>query len=150
MKALTISQPYASLIASGEKFIENRTWERSYRGPLAIHAGLGSKYLSKTELSKYPTGCVVALARLVACVRLSTILSNADIASNKRKSIVPGTTKNWSELGRHKHAEGPWCWVLEDVVKLDPPIACRGAQGLCQIPESVIPDAVLKDWIDAQ
>lgn len=41
MKALTISQPYASLIARGEKFVENRRWPTPYRGPLAIHAGKG-------------------------------------------------------------------------------------------------------------
>jgi len=37
MKALTISQPYASLIVSGKKWVENRTWGTSYRGMLAIH-----------------------------------------------------------------------------------------------------------------
>lgn len=47
MKALTISQPFASLIASGEKWIENRIWYTSYRGPLAIHAGKGLQYLSR-------------------------------------------------------------------------------------------------------
>jgi len=50
MKALTISQPYASLIASGEKWVENRTWATRYRGPLAIHAGRGTQYLSRDEL----------------------------------------------------------------------------------------------------
>lgn len=39
MKALTIRQPWASLIALGVKTIETRSWSTSYRGPLAIHAG---------------------------------------------------------------------------------------------------------------
>jgi len=39
MKALTIRQPWASLIAAGVKTIETRSWSTSYRGPLAIHAG---------------------------------------------------------------------------------------------------------------
>lgn len=38
MKALTIRQPWASLIALGVKTIETRSWSTSYRGPLAIHA----------------------------------------------------------------------------------------------------------------
>lgn len=50
MKALTISQPYASLIANGEKWIENRRWETLYRGKLAIHAGKGTQYLDRDEL----------------------------------------------------------------------------------------------------
>lgn len=39
MKALTIRQPWASLIAAGVKTIETRSWSTEYRGPLAIHAG---------------------------------------------------------------------------------------------------------------
>lgn len=40
MKALTLHQPWASLIAFGVKTIETRGWKTTYRGPLAIHAGL--------------------------------------------------------------------------------------------------------------
>jgi len=39
MKALTLHQPWASLIALGAKTIETRSWSTTYRGPLAIHAG---------------------------------------------------------------------------------------------------------------
>lgn len=41
MKALSIRQPWAWLIAAGHKDIENRTWRTSYRGPLLIHASQG-------------------------------------------------------------------------------------------------------------
>lgn len=40
MKALTIRQPWASLIAAGVKTIETRSQRTHHRGPLAIHAGL--------------------------------------------------------------------------------------------------------------
>lgn len=39
VKALTIRQPWASLIAAGVKTIETRSWWTRYRGPIAIHAG---------------------------------------------------------------------------------------------------------------
>jgi hypothetical protein len=39
MKAITILQPWASLIACGAKQIETRRWATSYRGPIAIHTG---------------------------------------------------------------------------------------------------------------
>lgn len=39
MKAITIRQPWASLIALGEKKIETRSWQTKYRGPILIHAG---------------------------------------------------------------------------------------------------------------
>lgn len=39
MKAITLWQPWASLVAVGVKTIETRSWSTSHRGPLAIHAG---------------------------------------------------------------------------------------------------------------
>lgn len=38
MKALSIKQPWASLIAHGIKDIENRTWRTHFRGKIFIHA----------------------------------------------------------------------------------------------------------------
>ena len=38
MKALTLWQPWASLVAVGEKKIETRCWTTKYRGDLAIHS----------------------------------------------------------------------------------------------------------------
>lgn len=39
MKALTVRQPWASLIAVGAKRIETLSWSTKYRGRLLIHAG---------------------------------------------------------------------------------------------------------------
>lgn len=39
MKALTIKNPWALLIAAGIKDIENRTWRTKFRGRIYIHAG---------------------------------------------------------------------------------------------------------------
>ncbi len=41
IKALTVRQPWAHMIAYGGKTIENRVWETRHRGLLAIHAGSG-------------------------------------------------------------------------------------------------------------
>lgn len=54
MKALTLRQPWASLIAQGKKTIETRTWYTHYRGPLLIAA------------SK-PDGCLVCRCTLADC-----------------------------------------------------------------------------------
>lgn len=40
VKALTIRQPWASLVALGVKTIETRPWSTKYRGLLAIHAAV--------------------------------------------------------------------------------------------------------------
>lgn len=38
MKTITIKNPWAYLICSGEKNIENRTWPTKYRGRVLVHA----------------------------------------------------------------------------------------------------------------
>ena len=42
MKAISIKQPFAGLIATGQKTIETRTWSTHYLGPLLICAGAKS------------------------------------------------------------------------------------------------------------
>ncbi|MFA7254088.1 MAG: hypothetical protein WC107_06075, partial [Patescibacteria group bacterium] len=56
MKALTVCQPYASLIVGWPgidpddvKRVENRTWPTSYHGPLLIHAGKSRLWLSSWD-----------------------------------------------------------------------------------------------------
>ena len=123
MKALTINQPYASLIADGLKWVENRTWYTGYRGRLAIHAGKGTRYLTSTELTQYPSG-IIAVCRLIACVRLG------DIRHDERSVRIAFSSHTFGQLLDHEYTEGPWCWVLDDVRKLHEPIPARGRQGL--------------------
>lgn len=47
MKALTVTEPWATLIAIGAKRIETRSWPTDYRGPVAIHA---SKKITSAEV----------------------------------------------------------------------------------------------------
>ena len=50
MKALTLWQPWATLVAMEVKRIETRCWSTKYRGPLAIHAAaqIPAKYLGRS------------------------------------------------------------------------------------------------------
>ena len=83
MKAITIWQPWASLLACGGKRFETRSWATSYRGPIAIHAAkkdvfdalalipvpvaLEMKKLIGAEWKDLPTGAVIATATLIGC-----------------------------------------------------------------------------------
>lgn len=126
MKALTISQPFATLIAQGEKWVENRSWPTGYRGPLAIHAGEGTQYLDREQLADYPTGQVIAVAQLVACVHLHAVQKRDPLPCDQllMANIDP------TALLAHEHAEGPWCWVFKEVRQLLRGVLCRGSQGL--------------------
>ncbi len=59
MKALSVRQPWANMIASGVKTIETRKWCTDYRGMLLIVS-------SRTPRIE-PAGCSVAVAKLVDC-----------------------------------------------------------------------------------
>lgn len=131
MKALTICQPYAELIACGEKRVENRTWATSYRGELLIHAGKNRQWLdvgTDEELNEIdvPTGiylstldfgAIIANVKLVDCVSIEAIM---DGRCDERYPWLRG----------HRHANGPWCWVLEEVLRLPEAVPYKGAQGL--------------------
>jgi len=125
VRAVTVSQPFAELIASGEKWVENRTWPTGYRGPVAIHAGKGLQYLNRRELERYYAGGVVAVAELVACVRLDRLQAGnpVEFQSLRDCGVAP------PELLQHSYASGPWCWVLQDVQRCEF-VPCRGALGL--------------------
>ena len=59
MKALSVKQPWANLIASGKKTIETRRWATDFRGDILI--------VSTKQPRIEPAGCAVAVARLVEC-----------------------------------------------------------------------------------
>lgn len=117
MKTLTICQPYAELILLGEKRVENRTWSTSYRGWIGIHAGKSRAWIySYLPLpGKMEFGALVGYARLVDCMSIAKLEENARYDSLRR------------------HAEGPICWLLEDVRRFVEPIAMPGKQGLFEV-----------------
>jgi hypothetical protein len=136
MKALTVCQPYAELIASGAKPIENRSWPTRYRGALVIHAGKSRDWLEADDERAYPDmafGAVVAVAQLVACLPLHFTRVEVERQGNVTMSEFTGWPEPYRALQANEHANGPWCWVLEDVVRLPVPIPCRGMQGLWDV-----------------
>src|SRR6266705_7017055 len=83
MKAITICQPYAHLIARGQKRVENRTWPTTYQGSIYIHAGKSRQWLGIIEdgidleydipIASMAFGAVVAMARLSDCLHIDRI-----------------------------------------------------------------------------
>lgn len=78
MKALTVYQPWASLLVRGAKVFETRVWTTSYRGPLAIHSALSRagevafeveplirQKVGVKSFSDLPFGCLLGLVELV-------------------------------------------------------------------------------------
>ncbi len=103
IKALSIRQPWANLIVSGEKTIETRVWATPYRGPLLL---LSSK---KPDIS--PAGCAVAIAELVECRPMRV---EDEVAA--RCAIYPNAV----------------AWVFKNVRPLDP-FPMKGRLGLFDV-----------------
>jgi ASCH domain len=81
LKILSIRQPWASLIVSGAKDVENRTWPTRYRGLVLIHASLQADAPTSEDIerrfgvrlpSDLPLGGIVGMTEIVDCVRPHT------------------------------------------------------------------------------
>lgn len=129
MKAITIKQPFATLIALGLKEYEFRTWKTSYRGGLLIHAG---KSIDREAMARfahlgleYPTGCVVAKAVLADCVPVDSALRA--LLAEQNYAVYAGTIEavGWQGYG----------FRLENVQPVKP-LPAKGKLGLWELCEA--------------
>lgn len=135
MQAITVLQPWATLIAIGAKTNETRGWSTPYRGLLAIHAGKGyPKELRQLELEEpFHTALMVARARVVDPLPLGAIVAVARLSGIKQVTSESDLTKlSRQELAFGDYSSGRYVWALRDVYRLPVPIEARGKQGLWQ------------------
>jgi activating signal cointegrator 1 len=146
MKALTITQPWATLVAIGAKRIETRSWRTSYRGPLAIHAAKGFPKAARQftlepvcyeEMRRsahielrdkgwpaYPLGYVMATCRLVACIE-TDVLSEVDSVLAEDGRYVSARERVFGNF-----SAGRYAWYLTDIKPLPEPMPAKGALSL--------------------
>lgn len=145
MKALSIKQPWASLIAHGIKDIENRTWKTNFRGRIYIHASAkwderakgndASKLLTSIQYNSIPhkvhglfldQGIIVKDSE----IPLSAIIGEVDIVD-----CVINHPSIWAEQIKTHPCENIdglqildkgqkyiWNWVLANPVLYEKPI----------------------------
>ena len=118
MKALTIKEPWASLIVQGFKKYEFRSWKTNYRGKVLIHAGL-----SKENIEKYKdynldisSGEIIGEAYITDCILVDEKL---DKSLRKIDEKVYG----------NNHA-GLYAFKLENAKKYNKKIKAKGKLGL--------------------
>jgi hypothetical protein len=97
MKAISVKQPWANMIADGDKTIETRTWSTDYRGTILI--------VSARDPDIPPAGCAVAVATLVDCRPMSVLDEPA--------------------AGCRKYPKAH-AWVLENVRRIKKPFPIQG------------------------
>lgn len=106
-RCLSVKQPWAELIARGEKAIELRTWRTDYRGPLAIVASLRRADTAYANIDG-------ARGRVVCIVGLCDV----------RPATREDTGAAWSPV-----KVGEFAWVINGVIRVQGP-ELRGRLGL--------------------
>ena len=134
MKALSIKQPWASLIAHGIKDIENRTWKTNYRGKILIHAS-GSpakgKFLAMNEKQRefaaqnenfnplyfedLPTSAIIGEVEIIDCV-----INHPSIWAEKSEGFWDPIRGKWIQMFDDRPPI--YNWVLANPVLYKKPI----------------------------
>lgn len=132
MKAITLYQPWASLMAGGYKKNETRSWSTEYRGDLVIHSAKSLnkesyrayyvpaiasalKRMGFSEPSKLPLGKCLCVVRLDGCVLTQTLKSGI--------GVYP------AEEAFGDYTDNRFAWQTNHCRRLEP-IACSGHQQL--------------------
>jgi hypothetical protein len=145
MRAITVRQPYAWAIVHAGKDVENRSRNiaGAYRGPVAIHAGLGfDKGTLAGEAHRRAHGGEVptelAFGAFIGVVDLVDVHPPRDFGEDG------GCCDPWGERPHRKHVDGvgievvPAHLVLRDPRPLVRPIPCRGQLGLWTPPPDTL------------
>lgn len=126
MKALSLTQPWATLVACGRKKIETRSWSTKYRGPLYIHAAKGfprwaqdfarDVYGNPAVLPYIPRGAIVARVYLL------------DVKTTEY--MLPRITSDERRFG--DYSRGRYAWIFSNVEWLEP-FSYKGQLGLFEV-----------------
>ncbi|MEO0684946.1 MAG: ASCH domain-containing protein, partial [Cyanobacteria bacterium J06649_11] len=129
LKAISLWQPWASLIELGLKHYETRSWKTKYRGRLLICSAAKStkeqyqQYLKISneiklpllDESNFPRGYALAICDLVDCIEMTPEF----ISQQSQTEILCG---DW-QVGRY-------AWKLKNIQPITEPFAVKGKQGL--------------------
>ena len=125
MKALSLTQPWASLVVTGAKRFETRSWTTSYRGPLLIHAAKAFPTYARDF-------CISVIGLRPTELPFGAIIGRVVLKNVYRtEEIAPTLT----DLERLYGDYGPGRWALElaDAETFETPIPYRGALGLFEV-----------------
>lgn len=144
MKALSLWQPWATLIADGEKKWETRSRTIKYRGLLAIHAAKNRDAMivyrrpfpirerllanGNSESQDLPLGCVVAVCTVIDCITTGLWL--------RHYCKTPTKPEDDREFCFGNYEPNRWAYKLEDVRKLREPYPMAGRQSLWTLTEA--------------
>jgi len=124
MKALSLTQPWATLVVTGAKRFETRSWTTSYRGPLLIHAAKhfpasARRWAEEEYVPGHPSGLLpssLPLGAIIGKVVLKNVYRTEDIAP----TLTP------LERLYGDYTPGRRAWELADAELFEDPIPYKG------------------------
>jgi hypothetical protein len=126
MQALTVYQPWATLLVRGMKQYETRGWSTTYRGKLAIHAGKRVTQEGRDiceqlglDFNSLPLGAIIGIAELI------------DVHWTHDVQL------DWPENILGDFRKGRFAWQLGKRLELPEPIPCAGARQLWDVPSDI-------------
>jgi hypothetical protein len=146
MKVITITQPWATLVALGEKCIETRSWKTYHHGLLGIHAAKGFPNWARamcfqhpfdTALARcgyetpddLPTGALIATCSLVTCQLMThRMIHDPNFSAWHFNGNFWELTEQERAFGHYE--TGRYAWLLRLVEPLDAPVEIGGKLGL--------------------
>ena len=140
LRCLTMTQPWASLVAVGAKRWETRDWKPTALGPLAIRSGInldpaGGPDGLAAMCAREPFASALAAAGLDArTLPLGVVLCVVDVVDVQPTDGLFGIPDE-PERSFGDYAPRRWMWQLENLRPLHAPIACDGQPGLPPLPE---------------
>ena len=130
-RALTLWEPWATLLVSGVKHVETRDWDTAYRGPLLITASKPSSESRRVFQAQMNEPMTVRALEAAGVwpVQGPALVGVVDLASTFR---MGRKTPPVSELEQHlgNWTPGRFAWHVTNPVRFASQVACRGRQGL--------------------
>ncbi len=138
VKVLTLTQPWATLMALEVKRIETRSWGTPYRGPVAIHAAkswqmattLSAKEPFRTALEAAGYTYQTAQRQNPWNLPLGQILAVGMLDEVQRITPAFAHTISGTERAFGQYAVGRSAWCFSTIYRLKTPIQFRGTLGL--------------------
>jgi hypothetical protein len=130
MKALSLWQPWASLVIVGAKQYETRSWKTSYRGTLVIHAALKWDAELETHAFHFKAHLGAPLDAMPRGVALGTV-ELVEIITTEDALFKEGIDARERQFG--DYSSGRWAWRLANPIAFPEPILCAGHQRLWEV-----------------
>jgi activating signal cointegrator 1 len=142
MKALSLYQPWASLVIMGRKRIETRGWRTNYRGKLWIHASRSKKHLFRpSDITTWPFNQYIQGPRDLPLGEIIGSVDLVDCVTSEHALTVllqPREDEQAQEEYRFgDYSTGRFAFILEKAAALSVPVRCAGSLGIWTIPEEV-------------